>query len=63
MATLALTILAMVVSNTEHPPAAGTTLGLVVDGWTASAVIFIIGGALALVVLHHLLKSRMRNLI
>ncbi len=53
----------MVITNTEHPPAAGTTLGLVVGGWTFSAVVFILTGAVILSIVHVLLKSRLTNLL
>lgn len=33
-------MLAMAVTNTEHPPAAGTALGLVIVGWSWSAARF-----------------------
>ena len=37
--------------STEHPPAAGTALGLVIHGWSWSAVVFILSSALILSVL------------
>lgn len=56
-------IFLMVITNTEHPPAAGTTLGLVVGGWTFSAVVFILTGAVILSIVHMLLKPRLTNLL
>jgi len=56
-------IFLMVVTNTEHPPAAGTTLGLVVGGWTFSAAIFILTGAVIISVVHMLLRPRLTNLL
>ena len=32
--------LLMVITNTEHPPAAGTAFALVVDPWSWSAILF-----------------------
>ena len=32
--SVGVSILGMVATNTEHPPAAGTALGLVVHGWS-----------------------------
>ena len=56
-------IFGMVATNTEHPPAAGTALGLVVHGWTASAVAFIVIGAVALSAVRIILRPRLVNLL
>lgn len=56
-------MLVMVSTNTEHPPAAGTALGLVIHGWSWSAVLFIMSSALILSVLRMALRSKMINLI
>lgn len=61
--SVGLGILAMVATTTEHPPAAGTALGLVIHGWTWSAVAFILSSALILSVLRIVLRPRMINLI
>ena len=50
-------------TNTEHPPAAGTALGLGVIGWDPSAVLFVLLGAIALSIIHRLLRSRLQNLL
>ena len=52
----------MVLTDTEHPPAAGTALGLVVGGWSPSSVMFVLLGAVLLSVVHMLLRSRLTNL-
>ena len=57
-----LSILIMVVFNTEHPPAAGTVLGLAVEGWSLSAVLFVLLGAVMLSVVHAVLLPRLVNL-
>ena len=44
--SVGLSILVMVMTDTEHPPAAGTALGLIIPGWSWSAVIFIMSGAI-----------------
>ena len=54
--------LIMVLTNTEHAPAAGTALGLVVGGWEPSAALFVMIGAVTLAVVHFLLRSRLTNL-
>ena len=61
--TVGLSILLMVVTNTEHPPAAGTALGLVVEGWTISAVVFVLVGVVILSSIHLLLRPRLQNLL
>ena len=61
-AAVGLSILIMVVFNTEHPPAAGTVLGLAVEGWILSAVFFVLLGAVMLSVVHGVLRPRLVNL-
>ena len=56
-------IMLMVFTNTEHPPAAGTALGLLIPGWSLSAVAFILVGALALSVIRILLRPKLINLL
>ena len=53
----------MVVTNTEHPPAAGTSLGLVIYGFDWTSVVFILGGALLLSGVRLALRPRMINLL
>ena len=61
--SVGISILGMVATNTEHPPAAGTALGFVVHGWSISAVGFIISGAPALSVVRVILRPRLVNLL
>ena len=56
-------ILLMVVTNTEHPPAAGTALGLVIYGFDWSSVVFILASALLLCLVRWILFPRMINLL
>ena len=56
-------ILVMVSTDTEHPPAAGTALGLVVHGSSWSGVVFILSGALILSIVRFALRSKMINLL
>ena len=56
-------ILLMVYTNSEHPPAAGAALGLVIPGWSASAVAFILISAVALSIIRVLLRPKMINLL
>ena len=63
VASVGLGILLMVLTDTEHPPAAGTALGLVVvGGWALSAVMFVLLGAVMLSAAHTLLKPRLVDL-
>ena len=56
-------IVLMVVTNTEHPPAAGTSMGLVIYGFDWSSVAFILASALLLSVVRVILRNRMINLL
>lgn len=60
--SVGLSTLIMVLTNTEHAPAAGTALGLVVHGWEPSAALFVLIGAIMLAVVHTLLRPRLTNL-
>ncbi len=59
---MGLCILLMVLTRMEHPPAAGTALGLVMEDWTWSAVLFVVIGAIALSAVHIALRRRMVDL-
>ena len=61
--SVGLSMLFMAVTNTEHPPAAGTALGLVITGWTPSAVLFVVVGTLTLSVIHMLPRPYLKNLL
>ena len=58
-----LSIALMVVTDAEHPPAAGAARGLVVHGWTLSSVGVILIGAVALSVIRMALRLRLVNLL
>ncbi len=58
-----LSILIMVATNTEHPPAAGVALGIVIDPWQWSAIAFVLIGALALSIIRAVLRPKMINLL
>jgi CBS-domain-containing membrane protein len=53
----------MVATSTEHPPAAGTALGLVISPWSWSAIVFIMSSALALSIVRIALRPRLVNLL
>lgn len=58
-----LVILVMSATNTEHAPAAGTTLGLIVDRFPMHDVTFILTAVLILAFVRVVLARRMRNLV
>ena len=53
----------MVVTNTEHPPAAGTAFGLVIHPFSLSAIVFIISSVIILSVIKHTLRSKLIDLV
>ena len=61
--SVGMSIFVMVVTNTEHPPAAGTALGLLIPGWTLSAVTFILLSALILSIIRLVLRPKLINLL
>ena len=61
--SVGLSILVMVSTNTEHPPAAGTALGLVIHGWSVPVVIFVLVSVLVLSIIRIVLRHKMVNLL
>ena len=53
----------MGLTNTEHPPAAGTALGLLIPDWSISAVAFILISALVLSIVRIILRPKLINLL
>lgn len=53
----------MVITNTEHPPAASVALGLVLGEWHYLTVVVVLVGIVAVVALKKLLKPVMINLL
>ena len=60
---VAAAILAMALTNTEHAPAAGVALGLVLNPWDYVTLTFIFGAALFFSLMRWLLKDRLMDLI
>ena len=52
----------MAVTNTEHPPAAGTALGIVAHVWSYQIVIFVLVSAIGLAIVRRLLRGYLRDL-
>jgi len=56
-------IFIMAVTNTEHAPAAGIALGLVINKWDSLTIVFIIIAVLWLVIIQIILKKYLMDLI
>ncbi len=57
-----LSMFLMVIFNAEHPPAAGTALGLVANPWTYQTIIFIILCAVILAVIKVVFRNYLKDL-
>ena len=61
-AAVGLGILAMTVTDTEHPPAAGNALAFAISARGTNHVLFIAGAIVCLAVIHRLLRRWLRDL-
>ena len=61
--SVGLSIFIMAITNTEHPPAAGTALGIVIQGWSYSTILVILITISLLSLTKHLLKSWLKDLV
>lgn len=57
-----LAIFLMTITNTEHPPAAATALGIVTGGWSYQIVIFVLLSAVILAAIRRLLRGYLKDL-
>ena len=57
-----LSIFIMVIADIEHPPAAGTALGVAIEGSSTSLTIAFITSVIVLSLVHHFLKPFLRDL-
>jgi len=57
-----LSLLFMTITNSEHPPAAGLTLGLVLQGFHIESLLIIYGSVMILLVIKHFLRHWLINL-
>lgn len=62
-AAVGLAVLAMATTNTEHPPAAGTALGIIVEGMSFTFIAFILSAAIILSLVRAVLRDRLQNLL
>ncbi|MET1159581.1 MAG: HPP family protein [Thermoprotei archaeon] len=58
-----LSILLMVITDTEHPPASGTALATVVNGFSWEVLVTLIVSTCVLSAIKHILKSYLKDLI
>lgn len=58
-----LAIFVMVITNTEHPPAASIALGLVLNGFEPRVILFILLGIVSLSVIKLAHKPILKNLL
>jgi CBS-domain-containing membrane protein len=52
----------MVVTDTEHPPASGTALGVAISGFSPKVLIALIASVIALSLVHHFFKRYLKDL-
>lgn len=57
-----LSIFLMAITNTEHPPAASTALGIAAHEWSYQTIIFILLCAISLALIRRLLRGYLRDL-
>jgi CBS-domain-containing membrane protein len=60
--SVALSLFFMTITNTEHPPAAATALGIVTHGCSWQTVLFILLFAIGLAIVRRLLRERLIDL-
>tara|TARA_B100000427_G_C15216707_1_gene467117 strand:+ start:350 stop:574 length:225 start_codon:yes stop_codon:yes gene_type:complete len=61
--SIGFTIFLMVILDCEHPPAAGTALGMTLVGYSVSAATTIIISVLLLALFAHLTKPYLKDLV
>ena len=58
-----LAMFVMVVTDTEHPPAAATALGIAITGFSFQITTTIVASVVILSLVHHLLKRHLKDLL
>ena len=61
-AAVGLSIFTMVVTDTEHPPASGTALGVAITGMHPNVLVTVILSVVLLSLIHHFFKPYLRDL-
>jgi len=62
-AAVALSLFAMVVTDTEHPPAAGNALAFAVSAFDIGHILFTIGAVISFAAIRYALRNWLRDLI
>ena len=62
-ASVGVLVIMMAVTDTEHPPAAGTVLGMSTRTWDSEIFAVIVGAVLLLAVIKRVLRRYLRDLI
>lgn len=62
-AAIGVSIFIMIVTDTTHPPGAGTALGLAIGEGTPSTILFVLAGTVTLSTVHMILRPRLTNLL
>lgn len=57
-----LSIFLMTITNTEHPPASATALGIVAHEWSVQTAIFILICAISLAIIRRIFRNYLRDL-
>lgn len=60
--SVGLVMFVMVITDTEHPPAAGTALGVCIEGYNPDVIITVLGAALLLSYVRWQFRKYMRDL-
>lgn len=60
---VAVALFTMVITDTEHPPAAGTALGIAITGFSWDAAMAVIISVLILSLIHHFAKPYIKDLV
>jgi len=60
--SVGLSIFLMTITDTEHPPAASTALGIALHIWSHEVVIFVLSFAVGLALIRRLLRGYLRDL-
>jgi len=58
-----LSVFLMVITNTKHPPAAGTALGVAIAGFSLNVTLAIIISVVILALIHHFAKPFLKDLM
>lgn len=60
--SVGLSIFLMTITDTEHPPTAGTALGIMTHEWSYQTIVFILVCAMCLAIVGRLLRGYLRDL-